>query len=398
VTHRAAPFSGILWAYAFRPFFLLACGYGIVTTLLTGLFVFAGVDIAPDMPPSLWHGHEMLVGVVGAALAGFLLTAVPSWTSTPPVTGGRLAALVAAWALGRAAMWAAAWLPAWALALLDLAFPLYLASLAVPPVLADASRRHRTFALMLPLLTAAVALFHLGRLDIGAALSERGLTALVNLFLLLIVTTVSRITVVVVNLGLAETGSTRRFRPHPARQNLAIAAMAIYAAAEFLMPGDAVTGWIALAAAAAQFDRLSDWHVGRAALKPYVLILYVAYAWMAVGLLAVGLHHLGLPLPESAARHALTVGAMGSAVLAVLVIAGMRHSGRELVVPPAAKAAFVLVNAAALLRAGTPIFDPDAQYVWGLGGASLLWAAALAAYLWHFAPLLTAPRADGKPG
>ncbi|MBW7849492.1 MAG: NnrS family protein [Rhodospirillales bacterium] len=391
-------FSGVVWAYGFRPFFMAAAGYGILTTVLTGLFLMGGLDPTLGMAPALWHGHEMLVGVVGAALAGFLLTSVPSWTATPPVTGPPLALLLAAWAAGRAAMWAAAWLPAWLLAAVDLLFPLALLWLVLPPVLADPTRRQRAFAVILLVQTAAVASFHVGLMNPAGDLPERSLTALVNLFLLLIVVTVSRITAVVVNLALTEVGSTRRFRPHPARQNLAAAAMAIYAAAEFAFPAHPVTGWIALAAAAAQCDRLSDWHVGRAVLKPYVAILYAAYAWMALGLFGVGLHHLGAPLPESAARHALTVGAMGSAVLAVFVIAGLRHTGRDLVVPPAAKAAFALVSAAAALRAGVPVFALDAHPGWALGGGSLLWAAALAAYLWHFAPLLTAPRADGKPG
>jgi len=35
--------------------------------------------------------------------------------------------------------------------------------------------------------------------------------------------------------------------------------------------------------------------------------------------------------------------------------------------------------------------------VW-IGGASLLWVAAFATYLWRYTPWLMAPRADGREG
>jgi len=44
----------------------------------------------------LWHGHEMLVGFAMATIAGFILTAVATWTGRPPVNGPRLALLVLA--------------------------------------------------------------------------------------------------------------------------------------------------------------------------------------------------------------------------------------------------------------------------------------------------------------
>ena len=35
----------------------------------------------------LWHGHEMRFGFIVAAMAGFLLTAVPSWTGEREFSG-----------------------------------------------------------------------------------------------------------------------------------------------------------------------------------------------------------------------------------------------------------------------------------------------------------------------
>jgi uncharacterized protein involved in response to NO len=35
------------------------------------------------LAPIWWHGHEMIFGFDAAAIAGFLLTAVPVWTARP---------------------------------------------------------------------------------------------------------------------------------------------------------------------------------------------------------------------------------------------------------------------------------------------------------------------------
>jgi uncharacterized protein involved in response to NO len=36
--------------------------------------------------PLDWHIHEMIYGYVAAAIAGFLLTAIPNWTGRLPST------------------------------------------------------------------------------------------------------------------------------------------------------------------------------------------------------------------------------------------------------------------------------------------------------------------------
>ena len=48
-----------------------------------------------------WHSHEMLYGFVVAAVAGFLLTAVPSWTGARGFAGRPLMIVVGLWMLGQ---------------------------------------------------------------------------------------------------------------------------------------------------------------------------------------------------------------------------------------------------------------------------------------------------------
>ena len=87
----------------FRPFFLAAAAWAAVSMaawlpLLTG-----DIDLPSRFDPLSWHIHEMLFGFVMAAVGGFLLTAIPNWTSRAPVAGTPLAVLVALWLLGRIA-------------------------------------------------------------------------------------------------------------------------------------------------------------------------------------------------------------------------------------------------------------------------------------------------------
>jgi uncharacterized protein involved in response to NO len=58
-------------------------------------------------------------------------------------------------------------------------------------------------------------------------------------------------------------------------------------------------------------------------------------------------------------------------------------------------AGYVLLPLAALARAFGPAVLPGAT---GVALAGALWLAAFALFLWGFAPILIAPRADGKPG
>ena len=85
----------------FRPFYL---GAALLACLSVPLWIaiFLG-HIQLDLPvsPLLWHAHEMLFGFGSAVLAGFLLTAVPNWTGSLPVSGTPLIILAGFWLAGR---------------------------------------------------------------------------------------------------------------------------------------------------------------------------------------------------------------------------------------------------------------------------------------------------------
>src|SRR5215470_15530268 len=123
-----------VWGYGFRPFFL---GAGVLAALLVPWWagsVAWQIPLQTAWPPSLWHGHEMLFGFIGAAIAGFLLTAVPSWTGERGFAGRPLIALATLWGLGRVAVGTSdTWSPVWVTGF-EAAFLPALIALIAPPL------------------------------------------------------------------------------------------------------------------------------------------------------------------------------------------------------------------------------------------------------------------------
>ena len=92
----------ILFTYAFRSLFLLATLYAIVVVPLWAAAWLGYVPMPTSLgTPAWWHAHEMIYGFAGAAIGGFALTAVATWTKRPPVSGYPLMILAALWLIAR---------------------------------------------------------------------------------------------------------------------------------------------------------------------------------------------------------------------------------------------------------------------------------------------------------
>ena len=95
---------------------------------------------------------------------------------------------------------------------------------------------------------------------------------------------------------------------------------------------------------------MAGWQTRFALRDPLLASLHAGHAWLALGFAALAASDLGAPLPRSVAVHALTAGAMGTMILAVMTRVALGHTGRPLVAPPAANTAYVLVTLGAGVR------------------------------------------------
>jgi uncharacterized protein involved in response to NO len=125
-------------------------------------------------------------------------------------------------------------------------------------------------------------------------------------------------------------------------------------------------------------------------------VLYSGYLWLIVGLALDGLAGLGA-VPPYPALHALSVGAIGVFTLGMMARVTLGHTGRVMAASRLTVGAFVLANAAALVRVLLPMLAPGQYGLW-LDLSAGLWMLAFGLFLGIYGPMLVAPRADGRPG
>jgi len=382
-------------SFGFRPFFLAAALWSAIALVLSICALTGHLDLPSRFDPLSWHIHEMLFGFVMAGVGGFLLTAIPNWTGRAPVSGVTLGLLVAAWALGRAACLVSAWLPAWAAPVADLLFPLALELVVARELLAANNRRN--FPLLLPLvvLGAANLLMHLEALGVAVP-AGLGWRLGIATVLILISVIGGRIIPAFTRNWLTARGATALPAPVGPIDRAALgtlhAGLVLWAA----LPDAAWVGVLLLAGAAVNLWRLVRWRGGATMGEPLLLVLHVGYLWLVVGVTLLGLSLLCPAAPAAAALHALTAGAFGTMLLAVMTRATLGHTGRPLHADGATVAIYLLVGASAILRIAAAW--PSAAAYDALIVAAVCWIAAFALFAVRYGPMLLTRSTSGGTG
>jgi len=396
---ESAPAAGMaLFGRGFRPFFLCT---GLYAALAVGawLAIWLGAARAPSwQSPLWWHGHEMAFGVAAAAIAGFLTTAVPVWTGGTALAGRPLAALVLLWLAGRAAFWATDLLPGWLIAAIDGSFLPALAIVLARTLWGSGQSWNYGIVVVVSLLALANATMHAGFLGlVPADVAGRALRAGIDGIVVLLLVVGGRITPAFTTNALRRWGSTQTARSFAWLDRLAIGAALLLFIGELMAPRSPWSGAPAAIAGLAAAARLAGWRSWAVRRDPLLWSLHAGMAWIAVGLLLVAAGDLGAPVPPTAGLHALTAGAIGTTILAVMTRVGLGHTGRALVLPPGAIASYWLVHAAALLRVVAAFATGPVQLAL-LVASGLAWIGAFGLFVLLYWPILSRPRPDGAPG
>lgn len=382
-----------LWSYGFRPFFLLGAAWAIAALAIVLAALAFGAWPAEAPPLGRWHGHEMLFGFVAAAVAGFLLTAVPTWTGTPPVRGAPLAALAVLWLAGRAVMlpWLGLHDGAWAL--VDAAFFPALALAVGVPLVRTRNRRNLPFIAMLLVLASADLVFVAGLAGWLEAAPFDPLLLVVNLVVLMIAVVGGRIVPLFTRNALLARGVDVAVTPLPWLDSAALAAVVAVLVGDLVAPNGAAAGWLAALAAVLHVVRLGRWHGHATVSMPIVWVLHAGYAWLPIAFALKALWLLGAAPWALNWLHAFTAGAFGTMVLGVMTRVALGHTGRPLVVAKPIAYAYVLVIVGAALRIAAPVALPK-FHVEFVAASLLAWTGAFAIFLAVYVPILVAPRAD----
>ncbi len=392
---RYRPFAGpTLFRQGFRPFFLGAGLWSLIAGALWAAVFAEGLSLPTAFDPVTWHAHEMLFGFVTAAVAGYLLTAIPNWTGRMPLQGAGLVALFALWALGRAAVALSALIGAPAAMLLDLAFPAFLLAAVLYEIVSGRNWRNLPMAVAFAALGLGNLLTHLDALGLvsSAALGLR-LGIVVAVFLIALVG--GRIVPSFTRNWLAKRGAARMPAPVGRFDRFCLGLTLIALAGWTAAPESPAAGGVLLAAGAANAARLARWQGARTLAEPMVWSLHLGFLWVPAGLLLAGLGAL-LPeaAPPSAGLHALTAGAMGAMTLAVMTRATLSYAGRPPKADRWAALLYLAVSAAAALRVLAP-FAADA-YLPLMEASALAWSLAFGLFVVRFGPLLAGFRDSSR--
>lgn len=364
----------LLLASGHRPFFLMAGLYGAVALPLWMAAYLGYLPLSAS-----WHGHEMIFGFAVAAIAGFLMAAVPNWTNSSGIRGWSLLLLISLWLAGRLSMWVGE------AGFLDLLFLPALAVFILVDLVRAQNARNYLVAGILFVLAALNVYFHYSDPSLALRLSTLTIVALIALIGGRIIPAFTQNA-----LRLKQQVDITCHTPR-VLDLLAVPAVIIVVFAEMMLPDSSISGTTSLIAGILLFLRMLGWQTWRTWRMPLVWILHAGYAWVPLGLILIGLAALGAPVDPSAALHALTTGAIGVMILAVASRAALGHSGRPLEPSNGTVFAYCLVIAAAILRVFVVV---DGSVL--LSG--VLWSLGYAIFSAVYWPILTKPRIDGLPG
>ncbi|MGI9329174.1 MAG: NnrS family protein [Gammaproteobacteria bacterium] len=377
-------------SFAFRPFFLCngLFAVGIISLWILKLHGLNTFGMGSSDP--LWHAHEMLFGFVMAAIAGFSLTAVSTWTGREPVQGVILGWLLGLWLLGRIAMLWATSLPVWLPLTLDLLFPAGLALVFAREVIAGGSRRNLPLVAIMLLLTVFNLSYHLGRADGSSEMQSLSLYLALHTVLLLVAVVAGRIVPSFTANWLRARGKEKLPRTVRVLELLVVVATIATGIAASVAASPGITGLLALVAAILHGLRLAQWQGWATTSEPLLFVLHVAYGWFPLGYGLLALSAFNPGLPSTAAVHALAMGVIGSMILAVTTRVALGHTGRPLQAARLTVAAYCLFTFAVAARVIGPI--TGAAYMSWIDMAGTAWIASFALFCWVYWPILTKPK------
>lgn len=392
-----------LFASGFRASFLAA---GVAATVLVPLWVLIwgfGWSLATNWPPTLWHAHEMLFGFVAAAIAGFLLTAVPSWTGSRGFAGPPVMIVSGIWLTARILIATSAHWPALLVAIVDVGFLVAVGALVAPPLL-RANNRNTPLLLVLALLASCNAVNHWAIAHFDAGMARHAILIAIDISLLLVTVIGGRIVPAFTANALRSAAAAGQSGSAPAGQLMlpfmtpaAILSVLAVVLTDLLWPASHAAAIAAGIASVINAVRMLQWRSLATWRQPIVWILHLAYLWLPVGLALKCLASFSGPAISAFWLHALTIGVLATMIMAVMTRASLGHTGRALVVDPSMALAYGLLLMAGLVRVfGLSVLGLPYSFIIVISASC--WTAAFALFLAIYAPILWLPRVDGKPG
>jgi uncharacterized protein involved in response to NO len=377
----------IIFALAFRPFFLLSAVYGVWLLLRWTLTLSGVLSWQSDIPLFAWHAHEFQYGFAISVVYGFLLTAAQTWTGQKSIKNMQLATLVVLWLAARIAMNMNDY-GLWISLVLDSVVLITTIVVLLKMILPSKNYRNLIF---IPLLVVFLAL-HIGQmysLLTGDLLQSQQIGYATSWWFVVLISLLgSRVIPFFISKAV---GSD--IRREPAYMTLITQLLIVVVFAFTLLGIDFALQWLIAISLIAHCYRLFIWHHKGIWKNSMLWSLWLSYAFLPLALTVLLIDKSYY----SNALHLINLGFIGFMIIAFTSRVCLGHTGRKLKSTPIVTLSFVLIVIAALSRGIFLILLPQLSTVlMALTGCA--WLLALVFFLLRYTSILLSARPDGTAG
>ena len=379
-----------LFKFGFRPFFLMASLFALISIFIWGgVYLHGWPILGLPFTTMHWHAHEMIFGYGTAVAAGFLLTAVRNWTNLQTLQGYSLAGLSAIWLAARVVVWI---IPGQILPMLifDLVFDLWLIIGILRPILRAKQYEQIGIVSKLILLMSANLCFYLGVVGVFEQGIVWGLHSGLYILLALVFTMARRVMPFFIERGV---GYPVKLNNRVWIDRSSLYLFVLFLIADVFWHNIPATVVLAGLLFTIHTIRLAGWYTKGIWNKPLLWVLYIGYCGAIFGFFLKAFTPFHLVVP-SLPLHAFALGGIAMITIGMMARISLAHTGRDIQKHSRLLApAFISLFAAYIARIVLPLID-SAHYLLWLGITQAAWSISFALFIWVYAPILVKPNAD----
>jgi len=382
-----------LFRLGFRPFFLSGSLFATVSILLWIGLLTGKVRLPSQIPPIIWHAHEMLFGFAGAIILGFLLTAVQNWTGIAGLKGKKLAALFSIWLIARIALVILPPQLFWLTFTLEISWMLIAALVLANSVIAVKQWKNLFFAPLLIIMTILNATSLLALKSNDYLMAQQSVWSMLFLVFFLIAVMGGR----VIPFFTAKGTKTEKATLVLSLEYLSLAPLLILAILVWFPSLAAYSVPMSLLAGLANLVRLLRWKPMITLPVPLLWSLHLSYFLLSIGLI---FYAVGLIMPNinsTSMIHLSAIGGIGGIILAMISRVSLGHTGRNLAPSRFMNIAFAATAISAVVRVSFPYLMPHAPLM-SYAISAVFWCFAFILFVLFYAKMLLSARLDKRPG
>lgn len=387
----------VIFALGFRPLYLVSA---IWAALAVALWIFVPTALTGKLNGVWWHAHEMLWGFIATVAVGFLLTASATWTGKNPLKSYPLAALCTLWLLARILYLVPGNTAFLLAAIADVSFFIY-GAIALARVLYKVKSRQNY-----PLVAALLGLAAANAAYLIMAYQEHyeflrtgfhiGMLLMTFIALLIGRRVIPFFAQRGANLDIPRSEKSGKYQ-------LWLSALAVIS---LVLGNHPVTAILLLILGVITLYQLYTWKPWGVRKVPLLWVLYFSYFFLGLGLIVAAAYFLPgkAILPPATFVHLIGMGGFSVMIIGMMTRTALGHTGRPLRASRLMVFAYIFVILATLSRLAALLLPlvitgfsvTGITIFWHI--SACLWLIAFLAYAYQYAPYLTSPRADGRPG